>query len=384
MITPIVRFRYLNKVAKPYWERLYRPLLAMGLLPLIASCSTVPIDQQKLHDSPVSFLRREGAEAHDDRGRFREILCTLNDAHGRRFSSFRPCDAMLHRFPDEPPGSGKAVRLGNARPSLRIGVVGGLGADCVADFITPLPFALDHLQSQGYATTTIRVDGLSSSMNNGRQIRDSVMGMDLLPGERLLLIGYSKGTPDILEGLVQYPELETRVAAVVSIAGAVGGSPLAYRASQATLELIEYLPGAKCDDGDKGAVKSLEPEVRKRFLREHALPPSVQYFTISAFADRPSISSALRSGYDQLAPIDPRNDGQTIFFDQVIPNSHILGFIKADHWAAALPIARQWPNLAAIFVDRNDFPRAILLEAVVRYVEERLLDTPESAATFLR
>ena len=99
--------------------------------------------------------------------------------------------------------------------------------------------ALEHLQDLGYHTALIRVDGLSSSTNNARQIRDAVVAMDLAPDERLVLVGYSKGTPDILEGLVTYPELAQRVAAVVSVAGAVNGSPLADDASPSMLTLLK-------------------------------------------------------------------------------------------------------------------------------------------------
>ena len=49
---------------------------------------------------------------------------------------------------------------------------------------------------------------------------------------RVVLVGYSKGAPDILEAIVNYPEIRPRVAAVVSAAGAVGGSPLANDAEQ--------------------------------------------------------------------------------------------------------------------------------------------------------
>ena len=41
-----------------------------------------------------------------------------------------------------------------------------------------------------------------------------------------MLIGYSKGTPDILEAVVNHPEAMHRVAAVVSFAGVVGGTPI--------------------------------------------------------------------------------------------------------------------------------------------------------------
>jgi len=38
------------------------------------------------------------------------------------------------------------------------------------------------------------------------------------------MMAYSKGAPDILEALVTYPEVRSRLAAVVSAAGAVGGT----------------------------------------------------------------------------------------------------------------------------------------------------------------
>ena len=108
--------------------------------------------------------------------------------------------------------------------------------------VSTFQFALGHLQDLGYHTALIKVDGLSSSTHNARQIRDAVVAMDLAPDERLVLVGYSKGTPDILEGLATYPELARRVAAVVSVAGAVGGSPLADDASPPMLTLLNICP----------------------------------------------------------------------------------------------------------------------------------------------
>ena len=63
----------------------------------------------------------------------------------------------------------------------------------------------------------LKVDALSSSTNNARQISDAIMAMPAEAGApRLVLIGYSKGAPDILEVVVAYPEIRRHVAAVVS------------------------------------------------------------------------------------------------------------------------------------------------------------------------
>ena len=326
--------------------------------------------------SPLALLPAAGAGIDDQRGRFREILCAVDEAHGHELPEYRPCGDILHHFSDEPPGRGEPVQVGPARLKLLIAVVGGLGAECFAGLVTTFQFALEHLQGLGYHTTSIRVDGLSSSANNGRQIRDAVVAMDLAPNERLVLVGYSKGTPDILEGLATHPELAQRVAAVVSVAGSVNGSPLANDVSQTMLTQLAYLPGSACDEGDGGALDSLKPSVRRDFASTHTLPKTVQYYSVATFARRELISRGLRGTYDELAYSDSRNDSQMLFYDQIIPGSALLGFVNADHWAVALPISRRRPGLAATVINRNEFPREILLEAIVRHVEERLLTEP--------
>ena len=99
------------------------------------------------------------------------------------------------------------------------------------------------------------------------------MARDPGPGApRLVLIGYSKGTPDVLEAIVSHPEIRARVAAVVSIAGAVGGSPLANEAEQYQADVLQHFPGAACDAGDGGGVASLRPAVRRAWLAQNPLP----------------------------------------------------------------------------------------------------------------
>ena len=75
---------------------------------------------------------------------------------------------------------------------------------------------------------------------------------------------------------------------------------------------------------------------------------------------------------ENLAQVDGRSDGQVIFTGTVIPGGTLLGFVRADHWAIAMPIAR--PRLApeVILIDRNALPGEVMLEAIVRAVEEAL------------
>lgn len=349
------------------------PLLVLSI---VWACATAPTVPYTLDTSPLAFLPADGAGVDDQRGRFREILCAVDEAHGHELPEHRPCGDILHRFTDEPAGTGEPVRLGPARSKLRVAVVAGLGAECFGGFVSAFPLALERLRGLGYQTASIRVDGLSSSTNNGRQVKDAVVAMDLAPDERLVLVGYSKGTPDILEGLATYPEMAQHVAAVVSVAGAVNGSPLADNAPESMLSLLEYLPGSDCGAGDGGALNSMKPSTRRDVARTHKLPGTVQYYSLASFAQREQISFGLQGGYDDLAKIDPRNDSQLLFYDQIIAGGTLLGFVNADHWAVALPISRERPVLAATLVNRNEFPREMLLEAIIRHVEERLLAVP--------
>jgi pimeloyl-ACP methyl ester carboxylesterase len=188
----------------------------------------------------------------------------------------------------------------------------------------------------------------------------------------VVLFGYSKGAPDVLEALVRYPELGERVVAFVSIAGAVGGSALADDATQHQAKLFLHWPKAKCDAGDGGAVASLRPSVRRAWLAENKLPPAIRFYSVVTLPDQDHVSSIVKPTYEKLAKIDPRNDGQVIYSDQIVPGSTLLGFLNADHWAVALPIDRSHPVVGSTFVNRNDYPREALLEALLRYVEEDL------------
>lgn len=99
--------------------------------------------------------------------------------------------------------------------------------------------------------------------------------------------------------------------------------------------------------------------------------------SLVALPEPDRVSAVLRPGYRRIARLDPCNDGQVVWADAIVPGGTLLGYVNADHWAVALPIVRGAPpglrSLAAAPVDRNGFPREVLLEAVVRQVEEALL-----------
>jgi hypothetical protein len=255
-------------------------------------------------------------------------------------------------------------------------MVPGIGYACFAPWLESPNTPRDHVRKFGYDARAIEVDALSGTATNARQIRDAILAMPAEPGPpRLLLIGYSKGTPDILEAVVRYPEIHDRIAAIVSVAGAVGGSALANDAKDWQADLLRHWPKAECDPGDGEAVSSLRPEIRKAWLAANPLPANLRFYSLVTLPDRGRISRIVAPTYEKLAKIDPRNDSQVIYEDQIVPGSALLGYLNADHWAVVVPVARAHPVIGSTLANRNDYPREALLEAVLRFVEEDLANS---------
>jgi hypothetical protein len=339
---------------------------------LLGSCASAPLIPYSTQTPPLMLLPAAEAGVQDQRARFREIYCAVL-AERTTLPDHRPCEEAITRVGTEPAGTSRPVDLGPAKRRLIAALVPGVGYECFETWLRSPATGVAHVRQFGYDAMMLKVDALSSSANNARQIRDTVLAM---PAEgaspRLVLIGYSKGTPDILEAVTAYPELRARLAAVVSVAGAVGGSPLANDAEQYQADLLRHFPGATCKSGDGGAVESLRSATRQAWLAQNKLPRDLRYYSLVTFPQPERISSILRSSYDKLARIDPRNDSQVMFYDQIVPGSTLMGFINADHWAIALPINRTHTTIASMFVTQGDYPREALLEAVLRFVEEDL------------
>jgi hypothetical protein len=348
-------------------------LLSLVAALALGACASPPLLPYSAETPPLMLVPAAAAGVQDRRARFREIFCAVLDARGESLPDHRRCEEALARVGEEAAGRGSPVDLGPSQRRLVAGFVPGVGWDCFAGWLDAGGTAVAHVRRFGYDMRVLEVDGLSSSTNNARQLRDVVLEMPRdETGPRLVLVGYSKGAPDVLEAIVAYPEIRDRVAAVVSLAGSIGGSPLANEVDQSDLALLRHWPGAECTPGDGGGLDSLRPATRKAWLARHALPAEIPFYSLVTFPEPARISAVLKPTYNKLSRIDARNDSQMLFYDQLIPGGALLGYLNADHWAVAVPIARSHEFIGATFVDRNAFPREALLEALLRFVEEDL------------
>jgi len=347
-----------------HFDRLAARWTALTGTLLLSACATAPVTPYTV-DVPAGVI--------DGRGRFTEIYCAVLKEHGADLPDNRSCEEALSHVASTPPGTGRPVDLGQSRRQLAARMVPGIGYACLAEWLQAPATPRDHLARFGYDMQMVDVDALSGTAKNASQIRDAIMAMPRPTGPpNVVLFGYSKGAPDALDAVVRYPELQERVAALVSVAGAVGGSPLANDAKQEQADILKHWPKAECDSGDGGAVEALRPDVRKAWLATNKLPAGIRYYSVVTLPDRERISRAVAPTYKKLSKIDVRNDSQVIYTDQIIPGSTLVGFLNADHWAVVVPIDRTHNVIGNTVVNHNDYPREALLEALLRYVEEDL------------
>lgn len=323
------------------------------------------------------FDPRGDLHAVDGRAVFRGIFCAINETRGPDLPDHRACSDALRALSFEQEVVPRDFPARHKVQPISIFVVPGFGHECFSDFVGGNGVLKAYAESLGHTVNMVDVKGLASSEENAGIIRDTVMRDLKAPdGERLVMIGYSKGANDILAALALYPEVADRVDAVVSVSGAIAGSPLSLHARDWTLGLLAALPGVECEVPEDTALASLNPATRRAWLADHPLPESVAYFSIVSFPEAERVSAVLRPPFRALARHDSRNDGQVIVFDQVVPGSEVLAFVNADHWAVALPIARLHPALEFAGITRNDFPLEVLLEAILEHVDFRLGSAP--------
>lgn len=210
-----------------------------------------------------------------------------------------------------------------------------------------------------------------SSEANAATIAEWIGEQDATDSRKFIVLGYSKGAPDVQAALALHPEIASRVAAFVTVAGAVGGSPIADLMPAIADRWMASLNFGSCRGNMKEAFDSLRRDVRQTFLRQYPTP-LVPSYSLAAVADENRVSKMLRQTWQLVAAYDRAQDGQLTKADALVPGGTYLGTLLGDHFAVALPLASAGDASLQALVDRNRYPRTALLEAIVRYVTQDL------------
>ena len=344
-------------------------LLAL-LTAAIAAVSCLPKFSPLPEQAPAPLLSFPGAPPiHDGRARFRQMACLLADQRPLPGQARLDCERLLWRLADEEQSCRPASPLPAHDPRIRLLIVPGAFAECFPEYGMPFEDAAAALRQRGWRIGFVAVSGRSGADHNAGQIAAAVEDLPEEPAAKIVLLGHSKGTVDILHFLVNHPRPALRVSAVVSVSGPVSGSPLADSLAGVYRRLFSRMPFTDCPPGDRGVIESLRRSYRTAWLASHRLPGHVRCFSLATFARREDVHPLMLLTYDRLAAAGERNDGYVAITDQLIPGATLLGYADLDHWDIALPV-RERLNFGGVNSRAN--ARQLLFEALLLAVTEAL------------
>jgi hypothetical protein len=189
----------------------------------------------------------------------------------------------------------------------------------------------------------------------------------------IYVFAYSKGVVDSLLALVSLEtsgRLSPKVKAFVSLAGVVMGSDLADSGGPLYRLASPAFQASTCKPSSNGReVEDLKRGVRQSWLARNALPESVQLFSVAAYTSREETHPLLRSLFDAIEPVDPRNDGQVAATLALLPKSSLIAFVSSDHWRFVLALEEHPSRLVRSYFSGNGFPREAFFRALIRFVE---------------
>ena len=336
--------------------------IGLLLAAVFAGCSSTPdIDYGQLPHFTYSPMSESGIV--DRRAEFAQIFCDLLRSGLEPEFAEQNCSDFLH-LENEPVESAAPAEIDIGQP-LRFVFVPGFLGDCLQSYTTPFQNSRPLLEDVGFETDLLMVGGRASSAHNAELIAAWLEADAPQSGPPIVLVGYSKGLPDILEAIASHPDAMRHVTAVVGVAGVVNGTPIASDQSGFMESFIENLPMSDCERGneDGSAIESLSYEYRQTWLRQHPLDTHIRFFSVVPYGTIENMSIAMKSSYRKLRNMDPRNDGQVIYRDAIVPDSELLAYVRADHLAVALPVESGF--LPSIIIDKNEYPRGVLLTSIV-------------------
>jgi hypothetical protein len=348
---------------------------------LVAGCAT-PIPEGDPGQPLTVRLPLRSAHVVDGRAAFTAAFQRELDAS----TTVTNKDAAAYLRVPAPAGTAAVAPAASDLRRTSVLIVPGLFGDCVDTQAVPFGDGVvrprDEQYTQAYRVyddlgaagiRALKVPGRASSTANGEIVaRELLAEAGRAEVDRIVMIGYSKGLPDLLEGLArlqQEGKVPSKLQAVVSMAGVVMGTPLADKFGSLYDALSGAMELAGCPPSTGGEIQSMMRPVRSAWLAGTALPASPRYYSVVGHAERDDVALALRGFFDRLSAYDLRTDGQVLLPDAILPDSTLLAVAYSDHWNFVLPFARSPRRIVqAQLASGRDFPREALLRAIVRTV----------------
>lgn len=309
--------------------------------------------------SLIIYLKPDVSDVSES---FTDTFCTVlaNNPGGEKWGG---CSDYIET--EKAPNSNAA--LPPLSKDYRVLIVPGFMSSCFSDspaFNEALPILREKY---GIDVHYLQVPN-DASTQNARMIADYLKENSKTDFRKWILVGYSKGTPDLQETLAANPSLRYITAAFISVAGASGGSHIADAIPGIADQYINRYKIKETCKGDAAlGFKSLSKAVRSAFLASYP-NPFVPTYSIIASSNKNNTSKALLQTWQLLTTYDPLQDGQLTRADAVIPGSTYLGVAKGDHFAVALPFDKSEDAQIKAGMDKTRYPRAALLESLLRFV----------------
>jgi hypothetical protein len=311
---------------------------------------------------PTVLATVADANIKDLRHLYRAAVC------GQLPTGSPPCEELILRFPNEAT-AGSLPKQTDTRDRYQIAFVPGFFSDCLNGIFYPFTDAIADLTGLGFVVHNLPTLGRASSAANAERLAKQLAQLGHNT-KLFIVVVYSKGLPDFLELLLRYPRTAQRIAAIISIAGAANGSPIADEHYDLYRDWLAGLPIPGCDRGTGEEVRDLRRDVRLEWWTQHRSAITVPIFSIVALPKADRVSPILKQTYEKLAGIDPRNDGLLLWYDTIVTRGYLLGYVNADHLAIAVPASQQLPPFSFLFKD--DVPRAALIRAAIEVVAATL------------
>jgi hypothetical protein len=312
-----------------------------------------------------------------------------------------PRQAIAERFLKDCPASEWKAELPPAQydsiTNTTLMLCGGLLTGLLHAEAHAFPVEAHELyKERGWRTIRADVHPMRSCEANEADIKAAFdgEGLDALmrpiehpePPKDVFLLGYSKGSPDILSFLVNNPEYHDRIKGVFTWGGAIGGSytadgiydPIKDLPTEGSYEYVSKLLSVispamlsqvgirRLDEFDvKGAMNDLRTEVREAFNRKHAEyldSLGIPIFALTGATAPLEVPNIQFMDAVRLSSHDANNDMQLTQKQAILPigmNTHIA-MAHAHHWDiayAAFPLAmramspnleHRWPRYAAL------------------------------------